>query len=103
MRDHFRAARHPLVPLPEVSAGERASHCVELRSDMKKILLELSSREHELLWLAYVEGYHHQEIAGMLQCKRASVRPMLFRARQRLGGILRTRGWRGKRKGEEKS
>ncbi len=101
LRDHFRAARRPFVPLPELPAGERMGHDVELQSDMEPALLELKLRERNLLWLAYVEGYRHDEIAAMLRCKVASVRPMLFRARQRLAGLLRARGWSREHKGEE--
>jgi RNA polymerase sigma-70 factor (ECF subfamily) len=48
-----------------------------------------------LLWLAYVEGSSHKEISDVVGLKVASVRPMLFRARQKLLGILRKAGITG--------
>lgn len=102
LRDHFRAARRRFVPLPDLPSPVSMGRGVELESDMKGILEELAPRDRELLWLAYVEGYEHKEIAGMLRCGAASIRPMLFRARQRLASLLHARGWPGKPK-EEKS
>jgi RNA polymerase sigma-70 factor (ECF subfamily) len=101
LRDRFRTGRRFFVPLPELSSGERMGHDVELQFDIGRILAELKLRERSLLWLAYVEGYQHEEIAAMLRCKVASVRPMLFRARQRLAGLLRAKGWKRGHQGEE--
>jgi RNA polymerase sigma-70 factor (ECF subfamily) len=102
LRDRFRAGRRLFVPLPELSTGKRAGHEVELRFDIGHVLAELKLRERSLLWLAYVEGYDHEEIAAMLRCKAASVRPMLFRARQRLAGLLHAKGWKRRHRWEEK-
>ena len=43
-----------------------------------------------MLWLAYVEGFSHREIATVLGMKTASIKLLLFRARRRLAAILRT-------------
>ena len=102
LRDRFRAGRRLFVPLPELSTGKRAGREVELRFDVGGVLAELKLRERSLLWLAYVEGYDHEEIARMLRCKVASVRPMLFRARQRLAGLLRAKGWKREHREEER-
>lgn len=48
----------------------------------------LKPRERSLLWLAYVQGWSHEEIASALGLKAASMKTMLFRARQRLLGLL---------------
>jgi RNA polymerase sigma-70 factor, ECF subfamily len=101
LRDRFRAAKHGFVPLPELASGERLGHHVALQTDMRQFLLHLKPRERDLLWLAYVEGYEHQEIAAILRCRTISIRPMLFRARQRLAELLRAGGWRKKPEGEE--
>jgi RNA polymerase sigma-70 factor, ECF subfamily len=101
LRDHFRAAKRAPAAAPEIAANA-ASHPARdfaLQSDLEKFLLELKPRERELLWLAYVEGYRHDEIAKSLRCRTASIRPMLFRARGRLAELLRARGW--KRKSQE--
>lgn len=94
LRDHFRAAKRSFAPLPENAATASAARDFGLERDFEKLLLDLKPRERELLWLAYVEGYRHDEIAEMLSCRTASIRPMLFRARGKLAELLRARGWK---------
>jgi RNA polymerase sigma-70 factor, ECF subfamily len=96
LRDHFRAAKRIPAPLPEslAAAETHPARDFALERDLGQFLAELKPRERELLWLAYVEGYRHDEIAKMMSCRSASVRPMLFRARQRLADVLRARGWK---------
>ena len=53
-----------------------------------KIFRLLKPREQELLWLAYVEGFEHREIALALDLNEKSVRVLLFRARKKLGDAL---------------
>jgi RNA polymerase sigma-70 factor (ECF subfamily) len=48
--------------------------------------------ERSLLWLAYVEGSEHREIAAALGLKQKSIRVLLFRARQKFAQILKRRG-----------
>jgi RNA polymerase sigma-70 factor (ECF subfamily) len=64
-----------------------------LRTDMEGFFGELKPRERALLWLAYVEGYDHRELAAILNLGERSVRVSLFRARNRLAGILRRHGF----------
>ena len=45
--------------------------------------------------LAYVEGMTHQEIAAVTGLVRASIKPMLFRARRRFAAVLRSAGLAG--------
>jgi len=52
----------------------------------------LKPQEQLLLWLAYVEGFEHREIAGALQVKEKSVRVLLFRARKKLASTLESAG-----------
>jgi RNA polymerase sigma-70 factor (ECF subfamily) len=42
-----------------------------------------------MLWLAYAQGSTHRDIAGIVGVKAASVRLLLFRARQKLATLLR--------------
>jgi RNA polymerase sigma-70 factor, ECF subfamily len=100
LRDHFRAAKRSFAPLPEVPSRANAARDFELERDLGQFLLELKPRERELLWLAYVEGYRHDEIAKFIDCRAASIRPMLFRARARLVELLRARGWKRQSQGE---
>jgi RNA polymerase sigma-70 factor (ECF subfamily) len=48
----------------------------------------LTSRERELLWLAYAQGSSHEEIAQTLGLKTGSIKLLLFRARRRLAQYL---------------
>lgn len=52
----------------------------------------MKSRDRALLWLAYVEGESHEEIASSLGVGRRGVKVMLFRARRRLRDLLQARG-----------
>ena len=55
----------------------------------------LTGRERALLWLAYVEGERHQEIAASLGLGRQSIKVLLFRAKRRLRDMLEARESRG--------
>jgi RNA polymerase sigma-70 factor (ECF subfamily) len=48
----------------------------------------LSARQRQLLWLAYAEGFEHEEIARIIGVASASVRALLSRARARLAELL---------------
>ena len=63
-----------------------------LSIDMARTFNELKPRERALLWLAYVEGSEHDEIAQSLGLKSKSIRVLLFRARHRLAGLLKKKG-----------
>jgi RNA polymerase sigma-70 factor (ECF subfamily) len=58
------------------------------RADLARAMSRLRPRERALLWLAYAQGSSHDEIAGSLGLRKASVKQMLFRARKRLAGLL---------------
>jgi RNA polymerase sigma-70 factor (ECF subfamily) len=69
------------------------ANAVEFSSDMDRLFARLGDRERALLWLAYVEGFDHREIAAVLNLKESSIRVMLFRARRRMETILRQHGF----------
>ena len=48
----------------------------------------LKPRERQLLWLAYVEGSSHNEIATHTGLRTGSIRLLLFRARRRLADLI---------------
>ena len=73
------------------SVAESPRH--DLALDMERLFARLSEREQTLLWLAYVEGASHREIAASLGIGESSVRVVLYRARKRLAGILEDHGW----------
>jgi RNA polymerase sigma-70 factor (ECF subfamily) len=60
--------------------------------DVTRCFQKLKPRERALLWLAYVEGYAHDEIAGTLDLNEKSIKVLLFRARRNLERILRQNG-----------
>jgi RNA polymerase sigma factor (sigma-70 family) len=48
----------------------------------------LKPRERQLLWLAYVEGSSHKEIADCTGLRAGSIRLLLFRARRKLAELI---------------
>lgn len=81
--------------LPDVPGAENASESLALRHDMARTFRNLKPKDRALLWLAYVEGSKHDEIATALGLKPGSVPVMLMRARKKLAGLLRGKGWGG--------
>lgn len=76
-----------------VDAGGRAfGPSADADDDVGRTFGELSSRERALLWLAYVEGESHQEIAASLGLGQRSIKVLLFRARRRLRDLLKAKG-----------
>jgi RNA polymerase sigma-70 factor (ECF subfamily) len=76
------AVQEPAVPTPRY----------EDDATVAQIFAELTPRERALLWLAYVEGESHEEIAASLGVRKRGVRVLLFRARRRLRELLQVRG-----------
>lgn len=64
--------------------------------DMEKTFKKLKPKERMLLWLAYVEGYSYGEIAEMTETKENSLKVQIFRAREKLGKILKTQELQGR-------
>lgn len=65
---------------------------LDLTYDVGRAFEELNSQEQLLLWLAYVEGFRHREIAHVVGVKEESVRVLLFRVRKKFSRILEERG-----------
>lgn len=93
LRDHFRRRKVRESASPPVAPTAAAWNDVVVRADVGRALAELKPRQRQLLWLAHVEGASHHEIGEILGLKPASVRSVLFRARQRLAEILREGGF----------
>ncbi|HTS71022.1 MAG TPA: RNA polymerase sigma factor [Terriglobia bacterium] len=94
--DHWRRQPHreqDEAAFPgELSANDRTAERVQQSSDLGRVLGRLKPRERQILWLAYAEGSSHKEIAEMVGLRAASIRPLLFRARQKLLKLLHRRG-----------
>jgi RNA polymerase sigma-70 factor (ECF subfamily) len=68
--------------------GHDVAADAERRTDLAKAMSRLTSRERELLWLAYAHGSSHEEIATSLGLRKASIKMLLFRARKHLAALL---------------
>jgi RNA polymerase sigma-70 factor, ECF subfamily len=91
-----RARRGQVVPLSddesegfETGRADVADRAVR-RTDLRRAMDRLRPRERALLWLAYAQGHAHTEIAETLGVKTGSVKLLLFRARRKLAGLLRS-------------
>lgn len=71
----------------EVPDASVEHHDPALSVDMARAFARLKPQEQSLLWLAYVEGFDHAEIAVALNVGAPSVRVLLHRARQRLAEL----------------
>ncbi len=58
------------------------------RIDLSRAMRQLKPRERSLLWLAYAQGWSHEEIAASLGLKTAILKSLLHRARRRLAELL---------------
>lgn len=74
----------------EADAGDSGTpQRTEARIDLARAFRRLKRRERELLWLAYAQGSSHEEIGAALGLRTGSIKPLLFRARHKLAGLLR--------------
>ena len=94
VHDHRRAPRRDNVELNDVVEGRAADGQVNLgdravrRIDLERAMEQLKPRERSLLWLAYAQGFSHEEIAGLLGLKTSSLKSLLHRARRRMIALL---------------
>ena len=90
--DHWRRVkRERRWSLWNFLGGEPATN-PKSESDAMRFFRRLKPQEQLLLWLAYVEGFEHREIAAALRLKEKSVRVVLFRARKKLARTLEEAG-----------
>jgi RNA polymerase sigma-70 factor (ECF subfamily) len=87
--DHWRRGRLE-HGRPDQSAALRGLPApdVPLRIDMARVFEQLNPQQRQLVWLAYVEGADHREIAEALGLRERSVRVLLFRTRRKLARLL---------------
>ena len=85
LRDRWRSRHEEQWP-----ENFEQQHCSDPDSqlDVRRIMQALKPRERELLWLAYIEGMTHAEIAAATGLTALSVRPLLFRARKKAAALL---------------
>jgi RNA polymerase sigma-70 factor (ECF subfamily) len=96
LHDHFRRQRRNKFVTVRDNVQTMAGSAT-LEMDLANILRnKMTERERQLLWLAYAEEFSHREIAQMTDLREGSIRPLLFRARQKLAALLVLAGYRGK-------
>lgn len=95
LRDHWRGKKREGLFAESINQGPAvdsspgiASPETTMNLDLERHFALLKPQEKSLLWLAYVEGNEHKEIARMLGLKDKSIRVLLFRARQKLSALL---------------
>ena len=92
LSDHWRRLQRERRWSFEVLFRKRTVETNPIGGDVTRLFERLKPQEQALLWLAYVEGFDHREIASALDVKEKSVRVLLFRARRKLAGILTKEG-----------
>ncbi len=88
VHDRWRREQRERGWLKQLLAPEPAREA-SLSIDFETVFRRLKPQQRALLWLAYVEGYRHSEIADILGLKAGSIKVLLFRARRRLAGMMR--------------
>lgn len=82
----------PTIDVADLAVHEQAAERAARRLDLHRALARLKPRERSMLWLAYAQGWSHEEIAAAIGVKTASMKAMLHRARRRLVTLLNPGG-----------
>lgn len=85
LNDRWRRREEPYQLDSTTPASEISNDNV---LDVGRLLAAMKPRERQLLWLAYVEGMNHREIAKATGLNALSVRVLLLRARRRAADLL---------------
>ena len=81
-----RAARFEASAAEPATRDHGPTHLESI--ELRDALANLSTREQQLLWLVYAEGFSHKEVGSIMKLSHASVRVLTFRARKKLKRIL---------------
>ena len=82
-RDRQRWSRRWTFGVLGERGGTSPDGGYDRRLDVERVLGGLPPRSRALLWLAYAEGFSHQEIAEVVGVGATSVRVLLARARRK--------------------
>jgi RNA polymerase sigma-70 factor (ECF subfamily) len=85
LHDRWRNGEDTKWSEPPESSCERD---LDTQIDVRDLMQQLKPRERQLLWLAYVEGMTHSEIAKSTGLQSMSVRILLLRARRKAAELL---------------
>jgi RNA polymerase sigma-70 factor (ECF subfamily) len=83
MTDRWRKQKHETA-VSEASQVTTIDTDAGLSLDMERTFRQLRPLDRQLMWLAYVEGADHREIAATLGLRERSIRVLLSRARKKL-------------------
>lgn len=92
LADRWRRAKLEASWLDRLRGGSDAQTDPEYDDSVSREFAVLKPRERALLWLAYVEGESHEDIAEALGLSRGSIKVLLSRARGRLRDLLTAKG-----------
>lgn len=100
LRDHWRRPHSTSIEeIPEeLFASKSDSGQSDSQAALSHAMIHMRPRDRQLLWLAHAEGYSHHEIAEVTGLASASIRLLLFRARRKIGRLLRDQDSNGGRK-----
>ena len=87
VRDRWRRTKNDLAPEHAAEIPAPAAH-LERKLGVRQAFDRLKPRDRQLLWLAYVEGASHQEIAESTGLRSGSIRLLLFRARRKMADLI---------------
>ena len=92
LADRWRRATQELSWLDRLRGTSESHVDPEYDDTVSREFAVLKPRERALLWLAYVEGESHEDIAKVLGLSRGSIKVLLSRARGRLRDQLVAKG-----------
>jgi RNA polymerase sigma-70 factor (ECF subfamily) len=92
LADRWRRAAQEASWLDRLRGTSEAHLDPDYDDTVSREFAMLKPRDRALLWLAYVEGESHQDIADALGLARGSVKVLLSRARGRLRDQLTAKG-----------
>jgi len=87
VRDRWRRASHGSVEEELSDVASNPPH-FDRRLGVRQAFDRMKPKERQLLWLAYVEGSSHREIAECTGLRAGSVRLLLFRARRKFAELI---------------
>lgn len=87
IHDRWRRSKEELPPESDVEIAARPAQ-LERRLVVREAFERLKPRERQLLWLAYVVGSSHREIAESTGLRSGSIRLLLFRARRKMANLI---------------
>jgi RNA polymerase sigma-70 factor (ECF subfamily) len=91
INSYWRSVKRERLWQLRTSPREEMSGDDTLTPDIARVFQTLKPQQRALLWLAYVEGYDHREIARVLELNENSVRVLLFRSRHKLASLLKAK------------